>query len=70
MNTEKPETEIAKHLLNQIERENSKCAFWMVSAINKIANENPEMTIGELKTIVHLNMPDALEQYAKYVQNT
>lgn len=67
---EKPATFLAKILLGQVDREKTQCAFWVVSAIHKIAEENPNMSMVCLRNIVSENMPAAFKEYRKYLRET
>lgn len=65
-----PATALAKKLFSQVDGENIQCAFWVVSAIYKIAHENPKMSMICLRNIVRDNMPQAFEQYCEYLRTT
>lgn len=67
---EKPGTALAKIILGQIDRRDPQSAFGVVSAISKIAHENPKMTMACLRNIIFDSMPAALEEYTFYLKNT
>ncbi len=69
---EKPGTAAAKQLLGQIDCEKGTCgcAFWVVSAIHKIAQENPKMTMTCLRNIIRDNMPKAFAAFHDYLKHT
>jgi len=62
--------DLAKILLNQIERENDQCAFWIISATHKIKCANPQMSMTCLYKILTSEMPKTAKIYAEYIRNT
>lgn len=49
-----------------ITTENDQCAYWLVSAISKLAHSEPRMSLGCLLNIIKAAMPAAAEGYAEY----
>lgn len=59
-----------KVLLNQIEKENEQCAFWIISAFHKLKYEHPKMSMICLFNILTSEMPKAAKAYVEYIRNT
>lgn len=65
----RPGTQLAKILLKQIEEENPQCAFWLVSAVCKLLQENPQMNMVCFLNILASEIPKACSSYQEYVRS-
>jgi hypothetical protein len=61
-------TDCARVLFRQIERENSQCAFWVVSAINKMKHDGATITC--VMNVLKQEMPTAYKEYMEYLRTT
>jgi hypothetical protein len=68
--TDKPGTDLAKHLMQQIDCSGDQSAFWMVSSISKLRSENPQMNLVCLMNIIKTEMPKSFRDYREYCKNT
>jgi len=61
---------LAKTLMEQIENRDEQCARWFISAVDKLKQENPKMSISSLYDVLVSSMPLAADSYLKYKKNT
>lgn len=62
--------DLARILLRQIEKEKSQSSFWIISAISKLFEDNPDMKVKELMTILKEEMPKSVKEYIHYLRQT
>jgi len=65
---EKDATYLAKILFRQIEKESPGCAFWVISALTKMAHD--KLTLPCVINIVRQEMRQAAAEYDEYVRTT
>lgn len=55
-------TEVAKRLLEQINGRDRKSAYWLVSAVSRLAKEKPDMSMDEFLSILQEVMPKEVQK--------
>ena len=61
---------LARQLMKQIDDSGEWSAFWMVSCLSKLKNNNPRMNLTCLMNIIKTEMPKAFDKYREYLKNT
>ncbi len=61
---------LAVRLLEQVQTRDEQCAFWVVSALSKLARTHPRRPVVEVLGLARHAMPDAYKQYIGYVAGT
>jgi hypothetical protein len=56
---------IGLELLQLIEKESQTCALWLVSAVAKILEGDPETTVQYFWEIVEEAMPESVQEYRR-----
>ncbi len=61
---------LARRLFRQIEEENSQCAFWVISAFDKLRRGARIKSMTCVANIMQQEMPQAYKNYLDYLKNT
>jgi hypothetical protein len=60
---------VCLELLQLIQKESQTCALWLVSAVAKILEGDPETTVQYLWEIVEKAMPESVQEYRRLGPN-
>lgn len=63
-------TNLARRVLEQAEEREQECAFWFLSALNKLAGARPHMRVEEVLQFASEAMPKAAQEWSAYVAQT
>lgn len=62
-------TYLARALLRQVESRDAQCAFWVISAFDKLRRQK-SITVTCIANILKQEMPKSYQDYVDYLKNT
>jgi hypothetical protein len=60
---EETAAQMARILMEQVERDSHQCAFWFISALSKLTSTHPQMQLSDVLQFAQQAMPKAASDY-------